>query len=255
MRAGVQAQVVNGIAEGQQMNGETLFEETDYFRAFPAPSEVFANRVEEHSNFLLPIGTLSLRRLSKQWDGVVHFVMPIEPCCGYGCPGERTDRYHNYLCRPNWIGYRMIGDKCELACDFRFFHKAYYAENPPTNDISKHEALELPGHYLKRRQEFERQAQIFRQDGWQDSLVRCLGGVSLGGNWACDFPLSAYPDQFEEGGNVHNCDRVVPRTEDGRDFHYIGNVEMWNYISDTNGILLLFYDPVDRIVLTTIDWT
>jgi hypothetical protein len=48
---------------------------------------------------------------------------------------------------------------------------------------------------------------------------------------------------------------VLPRTEDGRDFHYVGEVEMWNYVGDTNGVLVLFYDPKDRVVLTTIDWT
>lgn len=35
---------------------------------------------------------------------------------------------------------------------------------------------------------------------------------------------------------------------------YLGEVEMWNYI-DSNGVLLLFYDPKDRIALTTVDWT
>ena len=72
---------------------------------------------------------------------------------------------------------------------------------------------------------------------------------------ASGFPLARYPDQFEDRGKVHPCDRVLPQTEDGRDFHYIGEVEMWNYIDYTNGVLLLFYDPCERIALTTIDWT
>jgi hypothetical protein len=35
----------------------------------------------------------------------------------------------------------------------------------------------------------------------------------------------------------------------------VGEVEMWNYIGDTNGVLVLFFDPQERIALTTIDWT
>jgi hypothetical protein len=169
----------------------------------------------------------------------------------------------------------MVNGKCELACDFRFFHKAYYAENPPTSETGKNEALLLAEHYQRTQQEFAQHAEFFRKHGWlcqspakwtgneddkswmRVSLVRDLGGVSFGGNWDHygDFPLSRYPDQFEDRGKFYKCDRVVPRTEDGRDFHYIGEVEMWNYIGDTNGVLVVFYDPTERIVLTTIDWT
>jgi hypothetical protein len=278
MAAGVRAQFVNGIAGGwQQMRGggENLFEETDYYRAFPSPSEVFANRVEEHSQFLLPVGTLSLRHLSEEWDGVIHFIMPIEPARGYEL-GEETKEYHNYLCRENWIGYRMLGDKCELACDFRFFHKAYFAEKPPTCDTARKEALVLAKYYPQTQQEFALHARFFREHGWlcqrprewtvadegkswmRKPLVEDLGGISFAGNWSAnmwgDFPLSRYPDRYEDGGKVYECDRALPRTEDGRDFSYIGDVAVWNYV-DGNGEWRIFYDPRERIVLTTIEWS
>jgi hypothetical protein len=257
------------------MNGKTLYRETTYLRMFPDPSDVFANRVKKHSTFLLPVATVALRYLSRKWEGNIHFVMPIEPCGGYSFPGARMSGYHNYLCRPNWIGYRMLGDKCELACDFRFFHKAYYAENPPQTETARREAQEFQSHYFRTRQAFKRHTQFFREHGWlcqsperwtgskndislmRVSLVHDLGGVSFDRNWSKvgDLPISRYADQFEDRGIVYESDRVLPRTEDGRDFHYIGDVEMWNYIGDTNGVLVLFYDPKERIALTTIDWT
>jgi hypothetical protein len=67
--------------------------------------------------------------------------------------------------------------------------------------------------------------------------------------------MSRYPDQFEDLGKVYDSERVLPRTEDGRDFHYVGEVEMWNYINYTNGVLVLFFDPKERVALTTIDWS
>lgn len=257
------------------MNGKTLYRETSYLRAFPDAADVFASRVKKHAEYLLPVATLSLKRLSRMWDGVIHFVLPIEPCGGYGCAGEESKPYHNYLCRPNWIGYRMVGNKLELACDFRFFHKAYYANNPPQTETRKQEAEEIEAHYRRTRQEFKRHAEFFKEHGWlcqspekrtglkkdqewmRVSLVRDLGGVSFGGNWSSsrDFPMSRYPDQFEDLGKVYDSERVLPRTEDGRDFHYVGEVEMWNYIGDTNGVLVLFFDPKERVALTTIDWT
>jgi len=83
-----------------------------------------------------------------------------------------------------------------------------------------------------------------------------LGGLSLDGNWSgSDFPTSRYPDTFKDRGEFYDTERVLPQTEDGRDFTYVGQFEMWNYIGDTNGVLVVFYDPQDRIVLNTIDWT
>src|SRR5262245_39698952 len=107
---------------GPMSNGVTLYRATAFFQPFPDARCVFANRVEEHSQFLLPLATLSLSYLSPNWGGDIHFIMPIEPCPGRGVVGERSREYHNYLCRPNWVGYRMIDNRCELACDFRFFH-------------------------------------------------------------------------------------------------------------------------------------
>ena len=246
------------------MNGKTLYQETSYFRMFPDASDVFATRVKAHAQYLLPVATLQARQLSRRWEGEIHLVMPIEPCGGYGLLGENTEPYHNYLCQDNWVAYRMVGNKCELACDFRFFHHAYYAENPPEGEVEKQEAKELDTHYSQTVAEFTRHAQFFREHGWlcqspgrwngesmadwRVSLVTNLGGVSGGGNWSnsSSLPVSKSGDSGEG---------ILPQTEDGRSFRYVGDVEMWHYIGDTNGVLVVFYDPKDRIVLTTVDWT
>src|SRR5262249_16065747 len=122
---------------------------------------------------------------------------------------------------------------------------------------------------------FARHAAFFRKRGWltqcpdqwtgskqniktfRVSLVRKLGGVSFHANWSnmADFPFSRYADQVEDRAKIYDSDRVLPQTEDGRDFHYVGEIEMWNYIEDTNGVLMLFFDPQDRIALKTIDWS
>ncbi len=257
------------------MNGETLYAATDYFQPFPDPQDVFARDVDEHSDYLLPVATLSLNHISPDWTGKVHFNLPIEPVAGYGVPGEESNPYHNYLCRPNWIGYTFRGDKCELASDFRFFHKAYYAHHRPETDLQKSEAAELPEHYEKTRNHFDLCKKHYEDHGWlcsdpsdwnpsehdpedwRDPFVRNLGGRSFEGNWSIaeDFPVSRYLDKCDDGSEVYDCDRVLPQTEDGRDFTFIGEVEMWNFMEYTNGVLLLFFDPEKRIALTTMDWT
>jgi hypothetical protein len=273
--------------------GETLRRQTEYFRPFPDTQDVFTDRVDEHCEYLLPLATVSLNRLSPEWSGEVHFVMPIEPAPGWGEVGERSKEYHNYLCRPNWIGYRMSNNRFELACDFRYFHKAYFESHPPGDQLASAEAAELPSHYERTRNEYEHRRQFFRQHGllrWSSqpytesfprpdddesvilALVESLGGESTETNWtATDFPLSKYPPSLTSeddaamlaslrhlGLNLENSPGlpiVVPKTEDGRDFRYIGFIDMGSYVGDTDGGLLLFYDHRDRVALTTFDWT
>lgn len=251
------------------MIGESLYSATDYFRPFPDPQDVFASNVKEHSEYLLPVATVSLEKLSSDWVGDVHFIMPIEPVGGYDRLGARSIPYHNYLCRPDWLGYKLQNNKCELACDFKFFHKAYYAVHPLENEYQIDEAQLLVSHYKNIREyfanckdRFERFGRLtsdpaHRNSGEQipdemcDALVRNLGGISFDSNWCVsDFPVSRYPVQYE--GEAWEC--VVPKTEDGRDFVYIGEIELWVYQEYSNGVLLLFYDPVQNIALTTIDW-
>jgi hypothetical protein len=252
------------------MRSKTLFGDTEYYRAFPDPKDVFTRRIRSHAAALIPIGTLSLSHMSPKWDGLIHFILPVEPVGGCGLLGEGTNEFCNYLCRPNWIGYRMTGDKCELACDLRFFRKAMYENCPPQNAKERKEAKDLAEHYRHMNDAFDGRAAFYREHGWlcqspdewsgkqkdirstRDALVR-LGGISWDSNWSNtgDFPLSKYPGRLEG----YDSFKVYPKTEDGRDFHFIGSVDMWSYFGDTNGELLLFYDPEERVTVSTIDWS
>jgi hypothetical protein len=197
------------------MHGETLLQETVYFHPFPAPEDVFARDVQRHSEFLLPLATVDLSHLSPNWDGKLHFVLPIEP--NDGVVGEETKPYHNYLCRDNWIGYNVVSNKYELACDFGFFLKSH--DNVPSGRRALQARQALETHYERvcegfrlRRSHFQEQrcmhnawARKKRSGGYADAdrvaLVRDLGGVSLGGNWAQsgDFPLSRYDHVDDQG--------------------------------------------------------
>ncbi|HXG12745.1 MAG TPA: hypothetical protein VNK04_23505 [Gemmataceae bacterium] len=259
------------------MNGETLFEATDYFQPFPRAEMVFASQVERHSEYLLPLASIDLSHLSSDWEGRIHFVLPIEPYDGV--IGEETREYHNYLCRKNWLGYRILDDKYDLACDFRFFLKAHAEATAPKGRKALQVRRALTAHYERVREGFRLRRKHFQEHGclhhaWAKrkrggqyaeadrvELVRNLGGVSFSGNWSemGAFPLARYT-HIGEGGE--ELTTAYPKTEDGRDFTFIGSIPAWHYIAENPEFtslcgceLLLFYDPRDKVALTTFDWS
>lgn len=243
------------------MFGETLYQGTDYFHPFPNVQDVFASRIDEHAEYLLPLASVDLSHLNPEWAGCIHFVAPIEP--EDGVVGDETQEFHTYLCRDNWVGYRIVEGRYELACDFGFFRKG-----------------SLRSHYEKARAGFELRKTHFREharlhNAWAESLadgqfddddrvalVRKLGGPSLSGNWSEleNFPISRDRTYVDQNGEEWPC--AHPKTEDGRTFEFIGCIPMYHYIAENpdytsilGGDLLLFYDPKDNLALTTFDWS
>jgi hypothetical protein len=265
----------------QYPEGVTVYGAEDGFRPFPEPADVFADRVEEHSRYLLPATTINLARAAPRQSGVVHLLVPIEPYDGM--LGEYTSNWHNEHCFEDWISFRMEGDRCEFMADFRFFQRAMYEQDPPTDPDEQREVKELEAHYDRVIAAFESRRDFFRQHGWlhkqpekydpddpeiewnRAALMDDLGGTSFDGNWShngweSELPINRYPDPdrfppVQHGDRICRAGRVVPRTKDGRDFLYIGSISMWNYIDETNGAMLLFFDPVDQIAISAIDWT
>ncbi len=263
--------------ENSYPDGRRLEEAVDGFQPFPEPTDVFANPVDEHSRFLLPVATVDLARVGLRESGVVQLVIPLEPCDGM--LGEFTPSFHNAHCFEDWLSYRMEGDRCEFLADFRYFHLEMLRQ-----DGSKSQELnELEEHYQRVRVAYELRRDFFRQQGWlhrnpaeydtddphlewrRAELIDDLGGTSFDGNWShngweSSLPINRYPDAnrfplTQHGDQACTPGRVVPRTPDGRDYIYIGSISMWNYIGDTNGAMLYFYDPGEQIVTSVIDWT
>jgi len=237
---------------------ETLYRNTEYFKAFPNPEGVFEqDRLAQHIDHLLPLATVDLQRINPAWKGDIHFVAPIEPYDGV--VGECTEAHHSYLCRENWVGYNIVDGKYSLASDFKFF-----------------DASNLTDHYHHTRENFTKRARQFEQlgclfhansDGGASNnpadklaLVYDLGGESTDGNWA---NMGLFPISHErKHSDPEYGSSPLPLTEDGRLFSYIGSMSIYNYVAATCDFgwthcadLVLFYDPQDNIALTTFDWS
>jgi hypothetical protein len=260
------------------VTGERLYTATDYFIPFPQPEDVFATRVDEHAEYLLPLASVNLRHLSPDWKGWIHFVTPIEPY--EGVVGEGTHAYHTYLCRENWVGYRITGGKYELAADFRFFQQASFRAHRSPGAPPEKPQLDLAVHYADAKTGYGLKRTHFREHGFVHNpwakpgwfggfkksdrveLVSDLGGPCADGNWSNmeNFPLTPLGEAVDAEGERHT--EVFPLTEDGRPFAYIGSLPIYHYIAETpdftsllGGSLLLFYDPGTNVALTTFDWS
>lgn len=258
------------------MNGEVLYYDTPYFRAFPEPSTVFADEVQMHVEFLLPLASVDLSHFSKDWSGWVHFVAPIEPA--EGLAGEGADGFYTYHCRPNWLGYRIIDGRYKLETDFRFFAKHRNA-TPDLAAPPKKSDHSLATHYWHMRNGFRAQKERFRRYGYlvhawakprffggyskkdRQPLVQNLGGICGEGNWANlnKFPLAPTDIWTDTAGQEWRT--ACPLTEDGRRFTYLGTISINEYVCpspDARGMdadLLLFYDEVNQVALTTCDFS
>lgn len=223
---------------------------------FPEISDVFASDANEHRKYLLPLLTVDLSSINADWDGPIHFVEPIEP---YSGPiGEGTQKYHTYLCREEWIGYKIINGKYQLDADFCFFQKRYIAKNLNFRQhfteiysyLDDAYFQELPQvlekHYTETNSNYESKKNAFitgelNYDYFTHGLR--LGGKPLEGNWSMGFPIE-FEEQF-----------AYPLTKDGRRFCYIGSVEPYLFGIEHDCVTLLFYDPKDQVVLNAFDYT
>ncbi len=245
---------------------KSIYEESDDFYPFPDPEDVFASEVELHSNHLLPIAAVDLSSIDKRLDGLVHFIQPFEPCDGV--VGEGGEAYFTNTCRQNFVGYQYDSDRCRLMADFRYFELSRLRTVGGSN---VQPALKcLSDHYADVRSGFERARSHYQRyralhapqkdppfDKKHRIALAYIGGSCKGGNWEdTEFPLLPGVSTDSEGKRRY---RILPLTDDGRPFMFIGQLAssafIWSQRFALCCDLLLFYDPEKRVALTTFDWS
>ncbi|QBH95394.1 hypothetical protein EKN56_02625 [Limnobaculum zhutongyuii] len=214
-----------------------------FMTPFPSAEQVFAGDIKAHRRHLLPLLTLDLAAINPEWSGKIHFISPKEPY--EGMIGGRTTEYHDYYNRENWLAFRLENDRYTFLGDFRYF----YLEGREDSDLAEY--------YEDGEQGLEKAKAFYLQHGmlnpWDQTdnpqaWVDDIGSEPSVGNWCDGFPL-----EYETGSD--GDENAYPLTEDGRRFHLIGWLASYSYCDTGADGVLLFYDPVDKIVLFTFDWT
>ena len=86
---------------------------------FPEPADVFANKIEEHSEVLFPLFSVDLSEINPDWKGQVHMLQYNEDPYNESV----ADTFNDY-CQDYTIGFDVIDGKYSFKTDFRYFDRS-----------------------------------------------------------------------------------------------------------------------------------
>ncbi|MBO9492355.1 hypothetical protein J7384_18480 [Endozoicomonas sp. G2_1] len=226
-------------------------------KLLPNAKDVFSRDIEKHAELLFPLLSIDLQELYPELSGLVHFILPFEP---FDHIGLETTKYHTYYSRVNWLAYKLENNKCSLEPDYRFFQKEYIQYHPEyKNEFSgvvdyldqlpadlDRELLEFECNYIKIREKY------FNDSNKLHEVLKRFKNS----NEAFKYIDGRFPSMTEPTNNID-----YPITENGRKFRYIGKLDPTDlsYYDKNNKLIslkadfdiIMYYDPVDKIILNT----
>ncbi len=226
-----------------------------YLRLFPSPDTVFVEPVKRYYDNLLPLVSIDLSVLDNSLSGWLPVVCPLETADGY--PGEHGKEYWGAYLQPNWIGFRLTEDgKYELLGDFRYFA----LEDEDGEELYEGSKDEIREHSEELRESYEERKSEFESSGeFEGEAVSRIGGLSTAENlpevmlskasFSYAEPMNDDDDFDDENYDEDAYDGGVPKTSDGRDYLFVAAVDPTLYMDSGPESVVVFYDPVERIVL------
>ena len=195
-------------------------------------------------------------------------VSPVEPVDGL--LGDLTENAHNDFLKPKWVAFKLNADnKYELMGDFAFFAR----ENDlvaPYKGFKKADYLkeldqcyaDNQQHFTEAKQKYAKFNALFGDHGGSTlakkqkyygesyNLLDQLGGGACEANWC----------SYCDGINMNRDDdeNVYPISPAGNRFYFIASVPGYHYITkgySESDLIVLFYEPIERIAWLTFDYT
>lgn len=221
----------------------------------PFPEDIFVEEQSWLKNYLLPLISIDLGILRTNLAGtVVHLLNPTEPA--EGIIGEQTTDFHNEFCGENWIAFKLTSDnRYSFLGNENYFLSSPAHQNSVDKEFTEHIKM-VHDNYQKVKTKYQEKGQLlpWQDDNPQNFLDR-LGGDMWYGNWTDSSSLpSAFEMNMDESAEDLSNDRISISYK-GNDFMYVADVAGYSYCADGADSVLLFYEPENRIVLFTYDWT
>lgn len=228
---------------------------------FPPAETVFVADQLELANHLHPLFSLDISTVNPEWSGVLHMLSPLEPYEGF--VGELTeyDGYHGELLRTNWIGFKIEQGRYRLCGDPRYFF--LHEGNAQLPDPHPNARADLEQHYAEQHSAFAATVERFNASGvlareegeplYPVAFVEQLGGEVDGlANWveSVEFPMQIVELDPDSGDS-----NVYPLSPAGNRFFHVASVPGWHYRTAGADLIVMFYEPIEGLVLFTFDFS
>jgi hypothetical protein len=186
----------------------------NYVEMFPEPSDVFADKIEEHSKYLFPLFSVDLNAINPSWNGKVFMVQFNEDPYN-----QSTVETFNEFCKDCMIAFDVIDGKYSFTTDFKYFDL--------TPDWNKW--------FEKTKTTFYHSKEYFRQNGR-------LPDKSYGGSGDIYEQLGGEPEWIQGGS--------APIDPEGNPMTFIARVYTSNYTQDScPKDLYLFYSDECKLAV------
>ena len=242
---------------------EEIQELNDHLQAFPKAEDIFVKEQQWLKNHFLPLMSIDLAEINPDWAGQkVYMLAPFEPYEGY--IGDNTTEYHNEYTAPNWLAFRLTEDN-----KFEFLGKEGYFERTVIHDWDfdseeEKEFQKMQKSYKESKANFEKYGTLINifaleYDGKIEkaNYLNRLGGENSFSNWTTSIESDEYPKAFdmkldrEEG----LPDDGISITYKGNPFYFIAETASYDWYDGGIDGIIMFYEPVSRIVLFTFDYS
>jgi hypothetical protein len=245
-----------------------------FLTLFPDAKDVFAAPVEKYAQHIQPLLSIDLKAVNQHWHGKIHLVLPMEP--HDGMMGEYTPEFHNDYLKPNWIAFKLNLDfKYEILGDLHYFALENFNFKEPYPDYK----FDLNAHYDRRinglaqaKARFEKYGVLYSGDRDKpleksehatepSNILDQLGGNIGYANWTSycqDLGIKLNIDDLDEAeADAEAEHNVYPISPNGNRFYFVASVPKTNYISNVHygSLIVLFYEPIERIVWLTFDYS
>ncbi|MGC5703600.1 hypothetical protein J4P02_25730 [Pseudomonas sp. NFXW11] len=228
--------------------------------AYPDARELFVADQQELAEHLMPLLSIDACLINPEWTGRLHLLSPIEP--DEGLVGELTEGYDfgSELLKTNWIGFKIENGRYRLCGNPRYFF--LHADNADLPESHSNQRAHLQRHYATENADYQASRQRYRQLGYLTrpgeptrhlTFIAEIGGVADGyGNWvgSAKFPM----DKITTTDGSGDID-IWPLSPAGRRFQHALSVPVVHYGISGADMLLMFYEPVEGLVLFSYDWT
>jgi hypothetical protein len=232
---------------------------------FPAPETVFVPDQADLIEHLQPFFGIDLNVVNREWSGYLTMLGPLEPT-EHKFVGQATEDtpWHSMLLHTNWIGFKVEEGRYRLMGDPRYFF--LHADNEQLGDPYEGARESLLALYADQKAAYEAAKKLYHDSGrlfFPSALaervplydvepmtfVEQIGGVAD----FSKFPNSSLSLSYVES-EKNGVTAGYPRSPAGRLFHHVASVPAHHYQSWGADLIMMFYEPVEQLVLFTFYW-